>query len=573
MCPKRKATFADTKATPAKKAKSPHQDNKSNSIDAADNDTPLTTKIIIKGKVPVDPQCEAKVNVAHVLHQGDEIYNFMLNQTNLQHNNNKYYLGQVLEDDNGGNFSVWFRWGRVGKTAQTSLRSYGSKQQAIQEFEKKFRSKTGNFWRARSNFTKRPGLYDLIEQDFGAPQEEEEEAGEESKDEEKAVPKSCLPPEVLSLILLISDIGVMEHQMREMNYDARRAPLGKLTPSQIKAGYAALKEVSDCVEALKKLEEEENEKEDSNSGTGKKGKRNAKRSASKAGDKEALNDKLLQACNAFYTRIPHDFGMRVPPLISTPDAVKTELDLLKALEDIEAAFSIIKMKGKTADMHPADRNYSNLKCDIKPLPAGHKMEKIIKDYVRLTDAATYNSYDLGVLQIFELARSGEAEAFQDYGTRRLLWHGSRMTNWMGILGRGLRIAPPEAPNSGYSFGKGVYFADCASNSANYTFASMNNNIGLIALCEVSLGEINPLYKCDCKANNLPRGKHSVQAVGQYMPDPSTWITLDDGVVVPCGKMVNSGAKNYPVYYNEFVVFDVRQIRLRYLVQMKFKYKY
>lgn len=61
-----------------------------------------------------------------------------------------------------------------------------------------------------------------------------------------------------------------------------------------------------------------------------------------------------------------------------------------------------------------------------------------------------------------------------------------MTNWMGILGRGLKIAPPEAPPSGYMFGKGVYFADCASKSANYTHASTSSNVGIMALCEVSL---------------------------------------------------------------------------------------
>ena len=33
--------------------------------------------------------------------------------------------------------------------------------------------------------------------------------------------------------------------------------------------------------------------------------------------------------------------------------------------------------------------------------------------------------------------------------RTLLWHGSRLTNWVGILSRGLRIAPPEAPVTGY----------------------------------------------------------------------------------------------------------------------------
>ncbi|VDO05927.1 unnamed protein product [Rodentolepis nana] len=265
--------------------------------------------------------------------------------------------------------------------------------------------------------------------------------------------------------------------------------------------------------------------------------------------------------------------MRVPPLISTPDDVKTQLDLLKALEDIEAAFSVIKTKGKTLDMHPADRNYSNLKCNIEPIPTSHKMEKIIKDYVRLTHASTHNNYSLEVLQTFELAKNGEAESFQDYGTRRLLWHGSRMTNWMGILGRGLKIAPPEAPCTGYMFGKGVYFADCASKSANYTHAHISDNVGLMALCEVSLGEINPLLHADSNANNLPKGKHSVQGVGSNVPDKSTWITLDDGVVVPCGKMVESDVKNASLYYNEFIVYDVRQIRLRYLVQMKFNYKY
>lgn len=88
-------------------------------------------------------------------------------QTNLQHNNNKYYLGQVLEDDAGGGYAVWFRWGRVGKTAQTSLEPCASKVHAITLFEKKFRMKTGNEWLNRANFTKINGLYDLIEQDFG----------------------------------------------------------------------------------------------------------------------------------------------------------------------------------------------------------------------------------------------------------------------------------------------------------------------------------------------------------------------------------------------------------------------
>lgn len=58
---------------------------------------------------------------------------------------------------------------------------------------------------------------------------------------------------------------------------------------------------------------------------------------------------------------------------------------------------------------------------------------------------------------------------------------------MGILSQGLRIAPPEAPVTGYMFGKGVYFADMVSKSANYCFTNSFSNTGLMLLCEVALG--------------------------------------------------------------------------------------
>ena len=51
----------------------------------------------------------------------------------------------------------------------------------------------------------------------------------------------------------------------------------------------------------------------------------------------------------------------------------------------------------------------------------------------------------------------------------LLWHGSRTENYVGILSEGLRIATPDAPVSGYMFGKGLYFADVPSKSANYCY--------------------------------------------------------------------------------------------------------
>jgi hypothetical protein len=65
----------------------------------------------------------------------------------------------------------------------------------------------------------------------------------------------------------------------------------------------------------------------------------------------------------------------------------------------------------------------------------------------------------------------------------LLWHGSRLSNFVGILSQGLRIAPPEAPVSGYLFGKGIYLADMSEKSIHYC-RSFGSDTALILLIEV-----------------------------------------------------------------------------------------
>lgn len=71
-------------------------------------------------------------------------------------------------------------------------------------------------------------------------------------------------------------------------------------------------------------------------------------------------------------------------------------------------------------------------------------------------------------EIYEVVRENEQKSYNTkLGNNMLLWHGSRVSNFVGILSQGLRIAPPEAPVSGYLFGKGIYLADMAEKSINY----------------------------------------------------------------------------------------------------------
>ena len=100
------------------------------------------------------------------------------------------------------------------------------------------------------------------------------------------------------------------------------------------------------------------------------------------------------------------------------------------------------------------------------------MYPIIGKYIKNTHAASHTKYQLQLQEIFSLFSEKEDQQFRkDLDNKYLLWHGSRLTNYVGILKEGLRIAPPEAPSTGYMFGKGVYFADIVSKSANYCKAS------------------------------------------------------------------------------------------------------
>ncbi|CAF1137156.1 unnamed protein product, partial [Didymodactylos carnosus] len=393
--------------------------------------TAMKTITTIAGKVPVDSEC-TEANTTHVYSEGEDAWDCMLNQPRT------VSLNQTLYN---------FR-GRVGKAGQTELKSLGSDlNDAKRTFCKKFSDKTRNDWYHRDTFVKVSEKYDYIKLDFSARDEIEEKKSKTCTEQKppRVIPDSCLDKRVQELINLICNIQAMEDALLEMKYDAKKAPLGKLSSNQIKAGYSALKEIEACIKENKS------------------------------------NQSLIDACNKYYSRIPHDCGMRTPPIIRSQAQLKTEIELLEALSDIEIAIQTLQIDSDK--LNPVDQRYEQLHCDIRPLDETDPVYKIINDYLQSTHTKTHQQYKMEIEQIFEVERENEAEQFNDVGNKMLLWHGSRTTNVAGIISQGLRIAPPEAPMTGYMFGKGVYFADMSSKSANYCYATRNNNTGIVILSE------------------------------------------------------------------------------------------
>jgi len=542
---KSKIEKKSTATTSAAKKKSSKKSKRAESEEESEEEEtkPVMKSVIRKGLAPVDPDCPHQEKY-HVFTEGRDVWDCMLNQTNIQNNNNKYYLIQLLEADSGKSYAVWMRWGRVGYSGQNSWTVTGSdldKAKAV--FAKKFKDKTVNEWEERDSFEKRAGKYDLVLMDYSAKDEVDsvdssvkKSDPEESKPE--SVPDSKLEQRVQDLIKLICDIKTMEQSVIEMEYDTKKAPLGKITTEQIKAGYAALKDISDSI------------------------------TAGKTSGKD-----IIQACNDFYTRIPHEFGFRTPPIIRTHADVKKKLELLETLADIQVALKILSAEQDT-DTNPIDRHYQQLKVEIEAMSAESKERKLVESSIMTTHAPTHSNYSMDILDVFKLDKDTEDKKFVDVGNRKLLYHGSRLSNWAGILGQGLRIAPPEAPVTGYMFGKGVYFADMSSKSANYCFTNRSNNIGLLLICEVALGTPNKLLGADYEADKLPKGCSSV--LGQGKTIPSTEVDCDAGLKLPQGppkKTAVDNKKGYTLQYNEYIVYNTNQIKMKYLAKIKFNHKY
>lgn len=103
-----------------------------------------------------------------------------------------------------------------------------------------------NFFQAISflnlNYTlcQHPGKYDLVEKDYSNTNSDSE-LKKDFEDEldtnsSKEIPPSSLDKKIQNLIELICNVTEMEKALKEMKYDSQKAPLGKLSKNQIKAG-------------------------------------------------------------------------------------------------------------------------------------------------------------------------------------------------------------------------------------------------------------------------------------------------------------------------------------------------
>lgn len=57
-----------------------------------------------------------------------------------------------------------------------------------------------------------------------------------------------------------------------------------------------------------------------------------------------------------------------------------------------------------------------------------------------------------------------------------------------------------------------------------------------------------------------------------MPDPAEKHIMSNGCQVPLGKPVQCNIPGAALLYNEFIVYSVEQVKMKYLLKVKFNHK-
>ncbi|KAF1364362.1 PARP-domain-containing protein [Lizonia empirigonia] len=538
-------------ASQSKKRKTLEEKAKDEKVKVGDGQNAKSKKFAVS----VDEYCTLPTYEVYIENDG-LVWDAALNQTNASANNNKFYKIQLLRSPNGAEFHTWTRWGRVGERGMSAMLGSGSLSDAIKIFEKKFKDKSGLRWEDRGEDPKN-GKYAYVEKNYNPDSDEDDSEDEDiamgasddaKNDGDRTPAQSTLTEPVQNLMELIFNQKYFQDTMKELNYDVNKMPLGKLSKGTITRGFQTLKDLAAIID-----------------------------NPTSYGEVEVLS-------NRYYSLIPHAFGRNRPPVISTNALLKKEIDLLESLSDMKEATDMLKASLKEdSDLNRLDRQFQTLGMDEMEALEPKSSEFVeLSNYLTKTKGATHN-VNYAVQDIFRIQRKGEFERFdkssyaKPSGNRRLLWHGSRVTNFAGILGQGLRIAPPEAPVSGYMFGKGIYLADMSSKSANYCCHYQSGGTALLLLCEAELGNpVHELTHSSYTAGEDAKAKGMVSTLGKGRVGPNQWKdagcvhpslagTLMPDVAIELGDTNVDGAY---LQYNEYIAYDVAQVRLRYLLRAR-----
>ena len=521
-------------------------------------------------------------------------FDVMLVKVELPHSMysmNLFYKMQLLIESNKKLYILFTNWGRVGTQGQHQQTPFFRFEDAKKEFMKVFKEKTKNEWEEIASFEKKYRKYNLIKTssrshakeiltpfDFSSP----------------SMAKSILPDEFQQLMSNLTDNKMYQLAYSSFNISKEHLPFGNLQRDVLLKARDILNEIKSLLEKLQKSFE-----------------------TREMNNRLQIAEEISEKSGNYFELVPSSQYMETAIPSFNSHSINLSIRIVENLLDFEVASKILcAAQFRQKEIHPFDYCLRSLKLRMACVDPRSEEAILIHKYI--TESSRYKSKKL-IKNIFAVSRPDEEGKFISLENRRLLWHGTKTENLLSILHKGLKIAPPSAEHTGSMFGNGIYFADFFDKAFNYCanhYFDADRRSMYILLCEVSLGKMKKLYKAeDIKA--LESNFNSVKGSGANSPNKQSNFYLNNGCMIPLGKLKDKRPKNqhssgfgggrfgggfrkarsgpftidgfnklgkgiiglkdkkaklkkskeYHLNYNEFVVYNTNQVKLRYLIEI------
>lgn len=454
-----------------------------------------------------------------------------------------FYKMQIVWQKGVDVYVLFTRWGRIGDRGQFQHTPFQKKAEAVAEFGKIFRSKTGNSWSNVNSFEKQPKKYRLVPRDDKRQKERKIDFSLKSD-----IP-SKLPESVQYLFKEMTSVSMMLAAVNKTGIYSDAMPFGKIKREALTEGRKLLTQLGDLIKAVTDQQ------------------KSGMMTAEDTQSYQSNCEKISKLTNEYYHLIPHHgFTFEKIAPINNYNSLKQHMKVLSDLLDLECASKmLLAAQSKLSQMNPLDYIHQAVGCNIEVLTEDSPEAQYILKYM-------YSSCASEVQAMYKLSRPGEEERLvgTNVDNHKLLFHGSSTANFLSILHRGLQVSPPEVPFTGNLFGEGVYFADTFCKSKDYCYnTNPTSDTKLCLVCEVALGKVQEksIDFQDLKDTDF----NSKHIIGKKGPSPMYDVALPYGPTIPLGMITDT--KSEPasrgwnhMAYSEYVIQNPSQICLRYLIQ-------
>ncbi|XP_033100570.1 poly [ADP-ribose] polymerase tankyrase-like [Anneissia japonica] len=232
---------------------------------------------------------------------------------------NNFYKLQVIHQKGKDVYALFTCWGMIGHEGQYQCTPFSTMDEAVKEFLKVFKSKTGNNWSDVKNFEKQPKKYRLVNAE---PYKSKKVYKQDKNASLDVTLPSKLPSPVKDVMKSLTNHKMYEASMRDIHIDANYFPTRYISREILMEAKTILGKVRDKIKEIDRLRNE-----------------NLIQEIEKY---QGLMEEINLLSNEFYELIPHiNFSYTNTSPLTDDNTLKEAAELIANLLDYEVASKVI----------------------------------------------------------------------------------------------------------------------------------------------------------------------------------------------------------------------------------------